>query len=726
MGQVKGHSTQSAGLRSVLLGAAAGVAMLAPGALAQEAEEDAVSVQETIIVIAPEYVPSSSETATKSGIPLVETPQSISVITRDQIDLLNFIDAQQAVRYVAGVSGENYGPDLRFDFISVRGFVPRQFVDGLATPVSTTIQSTGVDLYAFETLDILKGPASVLYGSAPPGGIYNQTSRRAEAETSGEITLKYGTDNYKQIAATGTTALSDSVSGRLTVLVRDREAERNYVEAQRYLVAPTLNIRLSPDTELDLLTYYQQDNVDGDTNGFLPIFGTLLPNPLGRVDASVNLGEPDFNFYERDQYGIGFEFSHRLSEVLKFDANLKYSDYSENRDVIYGTGLLADNRTVTRGNSPYKEDVSNIAADTRLSGDVETGGIAHRFLVGVDYRSVDNNSGFGFTAASPIDLFNPVYNQVPNISPGITTRFNEQEATQLGLYAQDQLNFGKLLVLVSGRFDRVESEYLQAFTPFGSPAPSTSVDQEKFTYRVGANYLLDSGFSPYISYATSFEPVLGADINGDAFDPTTGKQVEAGIKYDGRNLRDGFDLFASAAVFNVVQEDVVATASGPAVPVFGVQLGEVEVTGAEFEFVARIDDALSLNGSYSFTDSEITSSNTPAEIGRPLPVTPEHKISFLVDYTFKGGRFSGFGYNVGVRYSSESAGSLPSAFNPVVYNSDELFLFDASVRYDTAKWRFAINSSNLFDELYVARCASVSNCTYGAGRQVIASVTRKF
>lgn len=710
--------------KAALLSAAAGLSVLAPAALAQE--EDADSVQEAVIVIAPEYVPTSSLTATKSGIPLVETPQSISVITRDQIDLLNFIDAQQAVRYVAGVSGENYGPDLRFDFISIRGFTPRQFVDGLATPVSTSIRSTGVDLYAFETLDILKGPASVLYGSAPPGGIYNQTSRRAEAETSGEVTLQYGTDDYKQVAATGTTALTDTISGRLTVLARDREAERDFVEAQRYLVAPALNIKLGPQTELDLLGYYQDDQVDGDTNGFLPIFGTLLPNPLGKVDPSVNLGEPDFNFYERDQYGVGFEFTHSFSEALQFDANLKYTDYAEYRDVIYGTGLLADNRTVTRGNSPYQEDVSNLAIDTRLSGELESGAVSHRFLVGVDYRTVDNNAGYGFTGASSIDLFDPVYNQVPNISPGITTRFNEQEATQLGIYAQDQVKLGKLLLLASGRFDQVESDYLQAFTPFGSPAPSTSSDQEEFTYRIGANYLLDSGVSPYISYATSFEPVLGADINGDAFDPTIGTQVEAGVKYDGSNLRDGFDLFASAAVFNILQEDVVATSSSLSTPVFGIQLGEVEVSGAEFEVVARIDDALSLNGSYSYTDSEIKDSNTALEIGQPLPVTPEHKFSFLVDYTVQGGSFRGLGYNVGVRYSSESAGSLPSAFNPVVYNSDELFLFDASIRYDTEKWRFAINSSNLLDDEYVARCASTSNCTYGAGRQIIASVTRKF
>jgi iron complex outermembrane receptor protein len=250
--------------------------------------------------------------------------------------------------------------------------------------------------------------------------------------------------------------------------------------------------------------------------------------------------------------------------------------------------------------------------------------------------------------------------------------------------------------------------------------------QEQFTYRLGANYLLDNGLSPYLSYATSFEPVLGGDIDGKAFDPTTGEQIEAGIKYDGSNLTENLNLFTSIAVFKITQDDVVATGFNPSLPVFGVQLGQVEISGLELEFVARINDALSINGAASFTDSEITESNVALEVGEPLPVTPKRKVSLLVDYTFQGGILQGFGFNIGARYTSESAGSLPGAYNPVVYNSDDSFLVDASLRYDTTKWRFSINASNLADEKYIARCASVSNCNFGAGRQVIGTAMLKF
>lgn len=177
------QSGQTGMFKATLLGAAAGLAAFAPQAFAQEADaEDALSVQEKVVIIAPDYVPGDGESANKTDIPLIQTPQSISIIPRDQIDLLNFIDTQQAVRYTAGAFGENYGPDLRFDFISVRGFRPREYIDGLAVPATTTISSVGLDLYAFDSFALLKGPASVLYGNSPPGGLYNLSLRRPSDE----------------------------------------------------------------------------------------------------------------------------------------------------------------------------------------------------------------------------------------------------------------------------------------------------------------------------------------------------------------------------------------------------------------------------------------------------------------------------------------------------------------------------------------------------------------
>lgn len=681
--------------------------------------------EEVIIVTAPNYVPEGSLTASKSDIPLIRTPQSVSVVTRDQIDLLNFIDAQQAVRYVSSVTGENYGPDLRYDFISVRGFTPRQFIDGLASPVSTTIQSVGVDLYAFESFEVLKGPASVLYGSAPPGGIYNQISRRASDEFGGEAQLKYGMYDYKSLSASITGPVTDALSVRVTALGLDRNAERKHVDAQRMLFSPTFTWKLGDRTSITGLGYYQYDEVNGDTNGFLPAQGTLLPNPLGKIDHRANFGEPDFNKFERRQWGLGWDASHELADGITLHSNTKWTRYHETSRVIYGAGLLDANfdgtpddyRTLNRYSFPYDEEVHSFATDARVSAKFDTGAISHNVLAGIDYRNVTNESAYGFTFASPIDIFNPVYNAVPNVNPPVAFPFSNIKLRQTGVYAQDQVGFGNFYVMAGGRYDWVKMDDRNG---------ETTTKQHKFTWRVGANYVFDNGFAPYIGYAKSFEPLVGTDSVTDApFKPTSGRQIEGGIKYSSPSGSD-VRFYATAALFDIKQTNIVSTGTS-IVPVFGTQTGEVEVKGGELEVVARIRDQLSINASYSYNDSEVTKDgNYPAAVGAVLVTTPKHKASLFVDYTLQRGSLGGLGFGAGARYASKGAGSLPGPFNPVVLFGESSTLFDAIVHYDTPGWRFAVNASNLFDKRYVARCASLSNCTYGAGRQVIGTITKKF
>lgn len=679
-----------------------------------------------IIVTAPRYVPGTAA-VDKSNIPLIETPQSVSVVTRDQIDLLNFVDAQQAVRYTSGVFGENYGPDLRFDFFTVRGFTPKQYIDGLAAPVSTTIFSTGIDLYAFESIEVLKGPASVLYGNAPPGGIYNQTTRRPSRVFDGEVQAKFGNDDYKSLAGTITSPIGSNIDVRLTALGLDREAERDEVSAKRLLVAPTASVRLGNATTLTGLFHYQYDEVRGDTNGFLPVYGTLLKNPLGRIDRDTNLGDPD-NRYKRRQRAIGFDLAHRFSDALGVRSIGRWSKYRERTPTgVYGGGGLIDDdfngvpddyRTVQQYNFSYSEDVKSFAIDNRLSAKVQTGILEHELLAGLDHRNVDNESAFGFVFGNRIDLYDPEYEPQPIAEPGYPFTFSDLRLKQTGIYLQDHIGIGNFYVTLNGRRDWIRVR--------NDSADGDVTKQRKFTYRVGANYVFDSGFAPYVSYATSFEPVLGTDsVTGDPFKPSAGRQLEAGIKYNGANLPRDFRVFATAALFKINQKDVVQTSSA-ITPVFGTQVGEVKVWGLELEGVARIRNQWSVNGSYTYTNSEVTESSTPQEVGADLPTTPKHKASIFADYTFQRGTIAGLGFGFGARYASRSAGGLPGPFTPIVYYGQRSTLFDAIVHYDLPGWRFAINGSNIFDKTYVARCAGPAGCTYGAGRQVIATLTKRF
>jgi iron complex outermembrane receptor protein len=669
-----------------------------------------------IIVLAPSFVPDGAITASKTDTPLIETPQSVSVVTRDQIDLLNFIDVQQAVRYTAGIVGENYGPDLRFDFLTLRGFIPVQYIDGLQAPVSSTISNVGLDLYGFQSIDILKGPSSVLYGTTPPGGIYNLTSRRPSEETSGEFQVKYGTDDFKQAAGTITGALADGLSARLTGLYRDRDSQTDFVGARRAYVAPAVTAQLGPDTQLTLLGHYQWDRVEGDTNGFLPAVGVLVDNPVGKVRRGINLGEPDYNFYRRRQWGLGYELTHRFSSAAKFTQNLRWGEYHEYQQIIYGAALGADNRTITRNNFPFKDDTLQFTVDNRLDLDFATGPIEHHVLVGFDYRNYREASAFSFTPAGTIDLFDPVYSPGAYIAPTTLTGSTDQRLKQKGLYLQDQARIGNLILTLSGRQDWVKTDN------YAATAAIPVSKQDKFTWRAGATHLTEAGIAPYVSYATSFQPVVGQTFAGAAFKPSQGKQWEAGVKYDARSLGDNIELFATAAVYRIKQSNVLVT--DPDNPFFQLQTGEVVSKGVELELVTRIHKQFSVNASYTYNDAK-------NEMGARVAAQPQHKASLFADYTHR----SGLGAGAGVRYLSKSNGvvALPGEYTTTggvtlltTLPSPSTTLFDATLHYDIPGWRFAINGSNIFDKRYAGRCSGETSCFFGQSRQIIGTATKSF
>lgn len=688
-----------------------------------------------IVVTASRFVPQGAETATKTTIPLIETPQSISVITRDQIDLLSFIDAQQAVRYTAGVFGENYGPDPRYDFITVRGFTPRQYIDGLAVPATTTIQSTGVDLYAFQSLDILKGPSSVLYGAAPPGGILNEVSRRPSDIASGEIQVKGATDSFVELAGTATGPIGSYVDGRLTALYRDSHTDIDYTHNKRMLVAPSATLKLGDSTRLTGLVYYQYDQGFGGNGGFLPEAGTLLPNPNGQIKRSTNLDDPRTE-YIREQYGLGYDLEHKFGNVVTFTSNTKWTSYDEKTPIgLYSGGgfintidptLPSYYRTLQQYNFTYAEHVDSFTTDNRLSATLPTGPVTQKLLAGVDYRNVRNLAAFAFAFGGTLDTFNPVYNPAFEVSPGYPTRFNQQRLKQAGVYGQDQIAFGNLFVLLGGRYDWVRTQSAGAFGPVNLPPVYTGQNQEKFTYRAGVTYVTPAGFAPYISYATSFEPVLGTDsVTLNPYKPTSSKQIEGGVKFDARGLPSDVKLFATVAGFDIKQSNFVVAQVGQT-PAFGTQGGEVEVYGGELELVARIHEQLSINASYSYNHSRINNSpNSVADVGAPLPTTPQNKASIFADYTLRSGFLAGFGGGAGVRYNSSSAGGLPSGSFPYIVTG-AVTLYDAIVHYDIPGWRFAVNASNLADKTYVARCTGAYGCVYGQGRQVLGTITKRF
>jgi iron complex outermembrane receptor protein len=429
-----------------------------------------------------------------------------------------------------------------------------------------------------------------------------------------------------------------------------------------------------------------------------------------------------------------------------FHSNTKWSNYHESTPVgLYsGGGYVtvdaedpadpANFRTLQQYNYAYDERVKSFATDNRIDATLMTGSIQHKLLLGVDYRNVRNVANYTFGFGGTLDAFDPVYSRAAAQYLDFGTRYNQQRLKQTGVYGQDQIAIGHLYLLASGRYDWINARSaMNVFAPVSSDPDFGDQKQHKFTYHLGANYVTDAGIAPYISYSTSFEPVLGTDIvTNRAFKPTSTKQWEGGVKMDARGLPKDVKLFATAALFDIKQKNFVTAQNGQTNVVGSTQGGLVEVWGGEVELVARIHEQLSINASYSYNHSEVKSSpNAAGDIGFPLPTTPKHKLSLFTDYTFQQGMLAGFGLGGGVRYNSKSAGGLPSTTYPQLVAGQPIFtgqatLFDAILHYDLPHWRIAVNGSNILDKKYVARCSGTYGCVYGAGRQVIGTVTYKF
>jgi iron complex outermembrane receptor protein len=725
-------------LRRGLLWTSAIVAVSVGGAFATTASADSLTEVGAVVVTAKHYVPDHSGDATKIDTPLIEVPQSVTVITRDQLDLLNVQNLGMAVRYTAGVVGENYGSDARYDWLTQRGFSPVEYIDGLQAPVGS-VSSTGHDIYGAQSVEVLKGPSSVLYGLAPPGGIVNITSRRPQDTFGGSAQVSYGSFNNGSVAGDVTGPINDMFSFRLTSLYRDGGTQADGVNSERFYIAPALTVHIDPNTKLTFLSYYQWDNVKGDGVGFLPSEGVYTNNPVvGKLSPDFNAGDYGYNDFARRQYGIGYDVKHDFNDTLSFEQNMKYFDDHNRMLDIYGAGLAtvdvtapnpvpagylpyknpltgvvepgvySDYTTLLRSSFPFKEGITSFNVDSRFVDQIDSGDLKQTILVGFDIRRYTIQSAYGFTSAPSLDLAHPDHNQPAPATTYPYTYANENQ-DQYGLYAQDEVKYHNWVLTLGGRQDWVD------FISLGQ-----RVSNGAFSYRAGLNYIFESGLAPYIAYSTSFQPVVGTDFGTNAPNkPTTGDEVEGGLKFEPTFLPKDYKIYATAVAYDLTQNNVQV----PLTPgsYLDTQEGQVEVRGLELEGVARINERLTINASYTYTDSDVTKALTDPPLGKQLTLTPKDKASILVDYTFQTGPVAGLGGGLGVRYISSTFGDTANQWKDPAYT-----LVDAVLHYDFNKWRVSVEASNLFDHIYISQCSSESDCFYGLRRNVIATVTRKF
>ncbi|MHA3790640.1 TonB-dependent siderophore receptor [Sphingomonas sp. YL-JM2C] len=673
------------------------------------------------------YVASRSMAGTKTNTPLIETPQSIAVITRDQMEDRGVKNLSDAFAYTAGVIGDNV-VEGRYDKPVIRGFSARQYLDGLyLNYYASGYLMPRVETYGLERAEILRGPSSVLYGANAPGGMVNMVSKRPTADPLREINLQYGSYDRKQASFDlgGAVDENNIVTYRLTGLWRKSDTQTDYAKDDRIFIAPAVTFRPSADTSLTLLAHYQHDK-QGTAINFLPSQGTVTPTVSGRrISTSFFTGEPSFNAFDREDYGIGYEFEHRFNDTFKVRQSARYMHADLSYTGVYAAGWNDAAQTqLRRGSLSAGGSLDTIGLDTNAEAKFATGPVRHTVIVGIDYQhgSFDDRQGYGTvgTGLGLIDAFDPVYGATVN--PISTYTLVDQSQRQLGVYFQDQMKLTERLTFVAGgRQDwarsSTDSKRRTVSTGVTTTPTNVSIDQQKFTYRFGLVYETPSGLAPYISYSTSFQPQAGASAEGTPFVPTTGKQIEVGVKYQ----PTGVDGFVTASLYDLRQQNVLTSDPSHPGTSYQIQTGEVRSRGFEIDGTLNLSDSFKTLAAYTFADTEVTRSNG-TDLGKTPINRPRHVGSLWGDYTQRTGWASGLGLGLGVRYVGKSYGDALNTFEV-----PEVWLADAALHYTLdQRWRFSITATNLLDKKYVGQCGSATTCYYGYRRSVIGTATYRF
>ena len=663
-------------------------------------------------------------TATKSSLRPIDSPVSISVIDQELLQLRQAQTVSEALRYSSGVTTESRPTITIFDQFTIRGFDTYQtFYDGLPLLSNNSWNLyPQVDSFATESLEILKGPASSLYGLVPPGGMINQVAKYPKDENETLIRAAVGSDSLFELGLDTTGQLTDNARYRVVALGRKQDGFQDTTENERYTIAPSVTIDLSKATELTLSAYYQDDPQMVPSTP-LPGVGTLYEAPYGKLDASVYAGDENWNSYSREVLMLGYKLNHEFNDNWSVLQKFRYTDADALQQNTYHSGTPTDDIYLTRSAYLTDEEIDGVTVDTQVAGFVQTGDLAHNLLFGVDYQNSDSTVAYRDTSTTDtpeLDLSN-IDNDLFDVSSLPLDFYQEDhviDIEQIGFYLQDEIRIDNFTFLLNGRYDQFESTDVAANVYAGFEYGSTTeIDQNEFSGRVAAMYTFDSGWRMYANYSESFEPVSGTDsVTGEAFKPTTADQVEVGTKYISG---DGATTF-TGAYFVLTKQNVVVNTSDFAQYT---QNGEVESKGVELELSTKVTNALSLQANATLLDLEVTEDTLDPDVVGKTPVwVAEESASVWANYFFDDA-LDGLMLGAGVRYVGETQADK--------YNTDTVpsyTLVDAVLSYDMPEYDLKLTGSvsNLTDKEYVGACYDTNNCWYGAQRRFEVGIEKRF
>ena len=682
-----------------------------------------------------------SSTATKTDTPIVETPQPITVIDDELYLAQGAVSVSDTLNYVSGVTANPYGPDSRVDGAFVRGINALQFRDGMRD-IFSFYASIRADPYNFDQVELVRGPASVLFGQGALGGIVNLVSKRPEFETGGEVAVRYGSYDRKEALADFTGPLSDTVAARVVARVRDSGTQTDFVPDDRVFVSPSVTFAPSPDTDFTLIGLYQEDD-SGSTAQFLPLVGTILPNTNGQLPHDLFVGKPGWDRYDGRLLQGTALFEHRFGETARLNLKARYidsdltyfthypdsycnpanpyvqldpatgrppADASGNTIIDPATGCAfadPDQRTIGLYVDASYARMEIFSTDNNVQFDFNTGAqIEHTLLAGADFsfNHVRKTGGFGIEY---IDIYDIDYDALSDFGGGLQPGAQPSEDVkqdQLGVYLQDQIRFfDRVSVVLGARRDWTSSR------SFAGPRRRDAAT----TFRAGVIAEVVDGVSPFVSYTESFEPIAGTASDGSAFIPKSGRQYEAGIKFHPADA-----ILVTVTGYHIKESNRPISDDSTPDPFDQIQLGSLTSKGVEFEGNATLPGQFNLIANLSYNEAELDGTN------RQLDNVPKFNASLWATKGFALSEGSSLLLGGGARHVGKNRSFGPAFPGGIV--TPAFTLFDAFAEVTVDRWSFAVNATNLFDKRYYSACLARGDCFMGSERNVFGTVSYRF
>lgn len=663
------------------------------------------------------YAQKNQSAATKNSATLLETPQFVSVIKREQMDTLPSESISQALRYSAGVTSEKFGAfGNGIDFSKIRGFDADYYLDGLRVIGNSGIWGPQIDSWTLNSIEAVHGPSSALYGQGGAGGVINMQSRRPSANESHQIQFQKGNFDNNAVKFDTTGAINDdeTLLYRMNGLALSTDSQVNSSKQSRYLLAPSITWQPNEKLNWTVLSQYQHDPHIGHYNTLPAQAIGLLPNPNGKLDFTQNYSDPKHEKSTRTQWSVTSLVDYQISSSVVLKQNMRYSDVDTHIKRDFTRGFLAGDRLLTAVYQDSPSKSKTFVVDNQLVYNVKTGNIRHELLTGFDYQTgkLDKDwCGSQTVSFDPwIKPHHPEFKPYPISRTSTTQRFD-----RYGVYLQDQLSWQQWDLILSGRYDW---SYLD--TENNLTHTTQKNDTSAWSQRVGLTYAFENGFSPWISFSDSFDPVLGTDADGKSFIPTESKQAEVGLKYQSDNL------MVSVATYELEQKNV--TTHNPLNPDYYNQTGKIRSRGVDFESRMALTPSVNVMLNYAFTDNKITQSQDLSVLNKHPVQVPKHSGSAWVDYRFHSPYFEGALVGVGVRYLGETWGDNTNTFKvPAVW------LGDISARYqmdalvpELTGMELGLTISNVTNKSYVASCTSSTYCSIGTNRTLLTTLNYYF